>query len=230
MSEIILQAIGLGVEFGSRRVVDGVSLLANGGTVTAIIGPNGSGKTTLLRALAGLIPAANGILEICGADPRHGTPADHARHRIYCPQKPTSSWDYRVEELGEICGNPADFATWLSRLGMLELATRPLSELSGGEQKCAHLAMALTPLHEAYGYAVLLDEPTASLDAGRQQAVRDAVRDLARAGAACVVATHDIDFIRSADSVLVLSEGRLIASGSPELTLTPEISRAIWSV
>jgi ABC-type hemin transport system ATPase subunit len=228
MSEIIIKAIGLGVEFGSRRAVDGVSLLANGGTVTAIVGPNGSGKTTLLRALAGLIPAASGILEICGADPRRGAPADHARHRIYCPQKPTSSWDYRVEELGEICGEPADFETWLSRLGGRELATRPLSELSGGEQKCAHLAMILATLHEAYGCAVLLDEPTTSLDLVRQQAVRDAARDLARAGAACVVATHDIDFIRSADTVLVLSEGRLIASGPPEQTLTLEISRAIW--
>ena len=214
MSEVLLQALGLGVELAGRRVIDGVSLTAGSGQIVAVVGPNGAGKTTLLRALAGLLPS-DGELSVV---PR----------RAYCAQKPACAWDYRVRDLGDIVGESATFADWLAKLGLAEFGERRLSELSGGEQKCAHLAMALATLPEPFGNLLLLDEPAASLDLAKQAAVHEAIRGCAQAGAGCVMATHDLAFARRCDQVIVLSEGRLVATGRPETTLTREIIASIW--
>ena len=227
MSDDVVGVLGLGVEIAGRRIIDGVSLSAARGQTLAVVGPNGAGKTTLLRAMAGLLPS-EGELEIGGYDPRVIDAATCARTRAYCAQKPVSAWDYRVGDLGEIVGEPAGFADWLSKLHLAEFAERRLSELSGGEQKGAHLAMTFATLAEPFGGALLLDEPASALDLGRQEAVRQAIRSFAQAGAACVVATHDLDFARRCDAVIVLSEGRLVAAGEPAVALTPEIIAEVW--
>jgi iron complex transport system ATP-binding protein len=214
MSDILIRALGLGVELGSRRVIDGVSIDAYSGQIVAIVGPNGAGKTTLLRALAGLIPSSGELMI--------------TKVRAYCAQKPASAWDYRVRDLGEIVGEPAGFGDWLAKLGLADFGERRLTEISGGEQKCAHLAMALSVLPEPYGNVLLLDEPTASLDVAKQAAVHQAIRACAQAGAACVIATHDLAFAQRCDRVIVLSEGRLVATGEPRTTLTREVIAATW--
>lgn len=229
MAEAVIRALGLAVEIDGRRLVDGVSLSAERGEVVAVVGPNGAGKTTFLRALAGLVPCT-GELEVGGYDPRFIDAATCARTRAYCAQKPVSAWDYRVADLGAIVGDPQGFATHLAQLQLDGFAERRLSELSGGEQKGAHLAMAFAALAEPFAGALLLDEPAAALDLGRQEAVRRAIVSFAQAGAACVVATHDLRFARSCDLVVVLSEGRMVASGPPTTTLTPAVIAEIWGV
>lgn len=227
MSDALVEALGLGVELAGRRIIDGVSLSATGGEIVAVVGPNGAGKTTLLRALAGLTPSEGG-LTVGGRDPREVDPATCARNRAYCAQKPASAWDFRVGDLGEIVGEPVAFAGWLNKLRLGAQADRRLSELSGGEQKCAHLAMAFASLREPFGAVLLLDEPAAALDLARQEAVRLAVLTFAHAGAACVVATHDLAFARQCDRIIVLTEGRLVAAGEPAAALTPEIIAEVW--
>jgi len=227
MSEALIHALGLGVEIGGRRIIDGVSLSAARGQVVAVVGPNGAGKTTLLRAMAGLL-LSEGELEVGGYDPRIIDAATCAQTRAFCAQKPVSAWDYRVGDLGDIIGEPVGFADWLAKLHLAEFAERRLSELSGGEQKSAHLAMAFAALAEPFGGALLLDEPAAALDLGRQEAVAQAILAFAQAGGACVVATHDLSFAKRCDAVVVLSEGRLVAAGEPSSTLTPEIISAVW--
>jgi len=227
MSEASVSALGLGVEIAGRRIIDGVSLVARRGQTLAITGPNGAGKTTLLRTLAGLLPSA-GDLSAGGHDPRLVDASTAARTRAYCAQKPSSAWDYRVGELGDIVGDADGFADWLEKLRLGDLAGRRLSELSGGEQKAAHLAMAFAALAEPFGGVLLLDEPTGALDLGRQEAVRQAVRAFAQAGAAVLVATHDLGFAKRCDQVVVLSEGRLLAAGDPAVALAPEIISEAW--
>ena len=227
MSEALIHALGLGVEIGGRRIIDGVSLSAACGQVVAIVGPNGAGKTTLLRAMAGLL-ISEGELEVGGYDPRIVDAATCAQTRAYCAQKPVSAWDYRVGDLGDIVGEPVGFADWLEQLHLDGFGDRRLSELSGGEQKGAHLAMAFAALAEPFGGALLLDEPAAALDLGRQEAVAQAIFAFAQAGGACVVATHDLSFAKRCDAVVVLSEGRLVAAGEPSSTLTPEIISGVW--
>jgi iron complex transport system ATP-binding protein len=227
MGEIVIHALGLAVEIDGRRLLDGVSLSAERGQVVAVVGPNGSGKTTLLRALAGLLPS-DGELEVGGHDPRDVEPATSARTRAYCAQKPVSAWDYLVGDLGEIAGDPAGYADWLAKLQLVGFTDRRLSELSGGEQKGAHLAMSFAALAEPFDGALLLDEPATALDLGRQEAVRQAIGGFAHAGAACVVATHDLAFAMRCDLVIVLTEGRLIAAGPPATALTPDVIASTW--
>ena len=227
MSDALIHALGLGVEIAGLRIIDGVSLSAARGQTVAIVGPNGAGKTTLLRALAGLL-TSEGELDVGGYDPRIIDAATCAQTRAYCAQKPVSAWDYRVRDLGDIIGDPVGYADWLAKLQLSEFSGRRLSELSGGEQKGAHLAMAFAALAEPFGGALLLDEPAASLDLGRQEAVAQAIFAFAQAGGACVVATHDLSFAKRCDGVVVLSEGRLVAAGEPASTLTPEIISGVW--
>ena len=229
MSDALIHALGLGVEIAGRRIIDGVSLSAARGQAVAIVGPNGAGKTTLLRALAGLLPS-DGELEVGGYDPRHIDAATCAQTRAYCAQKPVSAWDYRVGDLGDIIGDPVGYADWLAKLQLGEFSDRRLSELSGGEQKGAHLALAFTALADPFGGVLLLDEPAAALDLSRQEAVAQAIFAFAQAGGACVVATHDLSFAKRCDGVVVLSEGRLVAAGEPAATLTPEIISGVWGV
>lgn len=227
MSEMLLQAVGIAVELGGRRVVDGVSLTAESGRIVAVVGPNGAGKTSLLRALAGLVDST-GELQVAGEDPRRASAQANARRRAYCAQKPTCAWDYRVSDLGDIVGAPEAFTEWLARLGLNELGERRLTRLSGGEQKAAHLAMAFASLADPFGTLLLLDEPADSLDVGRQALAAEAIRRFAQAGGAAVVATHDLAFARSCDVVVVLAEGRLVAIGAPAEALTPAVIASTW--
>ena len=227
MSDQPLLALGIGVELGGRRVVDGVSVLADIGQTVAVVGPNGGGKTTLLRALAGLA-ASTGELRVADHDPRTVSAETAAARRAYCAQKPACAWDYQVRDLGEIVGAPVAFAAWLERLRLADLAGRRLSDLSGGEQKAAHLAMTFAALAEPFGSVLLLDEPAAALDLARQEAVRQAIRSFAQTGAACVVATHDLGHARDCDQVVVLAEGRMVATGRPAAVLTPEVIASTW--
>lgn len=227
MSESLIEAIGLAVELGGRRVIDGVSLRAESGQVVAVVGPNGAGKTTLLRALAGLV-TSSGELRIAGEDPRSASAQANARHRAYCAQKPACAWDYRVNDLGVIVGKPDAYAECLARLSLADLSDRRLTRLSGGEQKAALLAMTFASLAEPFGAALLLDEPAASLDIARQALVAAEIRRFAQAGGAAIVATHDLTFARECDAVLVLAEGRAIGLGAPSAALTPAVIAATW--
>jgi ABC-type hemin transport system ATPase subunit len=135
-----------------------------------------------------------------------------------------------VAELGTLSSAPADFTRWLERFGLRELAGRRLSALSGGERKLVHLCLTFSALGDAYGKGLLLDEPTTALDLCRAELVARAIRASAQAGAAVLVATHDLAWARTADRVIVLSEGRVVSVGPPSEALTAELVRETWGV
>jgi ABC-type cobalamin transport system ATPase subunit len=103
----------------------------------------------------------------------------------------------------------------------LDYRVGDLGEIVGDSESFAALA-------EPYGGVLLLDEPAAALDLSRREAVRRAIRSFAQAGAACMVATHDLGFARECDQVIVLAEGRMVASGRPADVLTPEVIASVW--
>jgi iron complex transport system ATP-binding protein len=228
MSEALLESLRLSVDLAGRTVLDGIALTVSAGEVVAVVGANGAGKTTLLRACAGLLPEATGELHLGEVDPRRTAPAKLASLRAYAPQHPTSAWDYTLTELGTLAPSLAEYVQWQERFGLRALAARKLSELSGGERKVAHLSLTFSALGDAYGKALLLDEPTTALDLCRAELVARAIRASAQAGAAVLVATHDLAWARTCDRVLVLSEGRLVAAGPPATALTAERVRATW--
>ena len=215
----------LRIELGKSLVLDGVSAEVAHGEWVALIGPNGAGKSTLLRAAAGLVHYRGSVT--LGGDEVSALPRRTiARRLAFVPQAPLLPPGMRVEEyvlLGrtpyvgafgyEGAGDIQAARLALARLDLASMAHRRLATLSGGEQQRVVLCRALAqdaPL-------LLLDEPTSSLDIGRQQQALELVAELREQHELTVLsAMHDITLAAQyADRLIVLSGGRHVASGPP---------------
>jgi iron complex transport system ATP-binding protein len=228
-----LELAEVSVEFGGVRVLDRVTLSVGGGEWLGLIGPNGAGKTSLLRAVARLVPHTGSIMLRGERLDRLGRRAT-ARRIAVVPQNPATPPDLTVVEyvlLGRTpyipyAGGPGrgDLAAVERALATLELAAfaeRPLGSLSGGERQRVVLARALAqdaPL-------LLLDEPTSSLDVGRQQQALELVESLRREHELTVVsATHELTLAgQYADRLVLLDGGRQVASGAPREVLRRDL-------
>ncbi|MFD2090788.1 ABC transporter ATP-binding protein [Blastococcus deserti] len=227
-----VEVLGLTAGYGRTRVLDGVRLSVGPGGWLAVIGPNGSGKSTLLRSVLGFHPH-QGQVRIDGV-PTTGMPRrDRARSMAYAPQTPVLPEGVTTREyvtLGRTPHRPLlsaprsvdrqVVADVMERLGLAPMAERQLATLSGGEQQRAVLARALAQQPRV----LLLDEPTAALDLGHAQQVLDLVDRLRRQDGLTVVSTlHDLTLAgQYADRLALLSEGRVVAEGSPADVLTAE--------
>jgi iron complex transport system ATP-binding protein len=220
----------LSVTLGGAQVVDGVAGRIDEGEWVSLIGPNGAGKTTVLRAVAGLVDYKGGVRvfgDDAGALPRR----KRARLLALVPQVPLMPGDLTVSDYVMLGRTPyvsylgsesrADHRAVELALGQLDLeslARRRLDTLSGGERQRATLARALAqdaPI-------LLLDEPTAALDVGRQQQVLEIVDGLRASRGLTVLSTmHDLTLAgQYAGRLLLLDAGRLVAAGSPSEVLT----------
>jgi cobalamin transport system ATP-binding protein len=231
---IALDAVS--VSLGGARILDGVTAEVASGEWIALIGPNGAGKSTLLRAVAGLVAYA-GSIELDGDEVARLPRRTVARRLAFVPQAPLLPPGMRVSEyvllgrtphLGAFAQEGArDLEAThraLERLDLGALAGRRLGTLSGGEQQRVVLSRALAqdaPL-------LLLDEPTTSLDIGRQQQALELVAALREHGELTVVcAMHDLTLAAQyADRLLLLSGGRLVAAGPPGEIATEELVAA----
>lgn len=229
MDDAVASLNGTTVRLGDRTALESVTLAIRPGERLAVVGPNGAGKSTLLRALAGDV-ATGGSTRLAGEDPARQTPAWLARRRAVLEQQPACAWDFRAEEVAGLGSDEAAGRRALAELGAATLVGRRMHALSGGEQRAVHLARCLAQLGDPRGKLLLLDEPTASLDAARAAAIREVSRRVAGAGGAVVLSTHDLSEAARCDRVAVLANGRLIASGEPARTLTPSTTLAAWGV
>jgi iron complex transport system ATP-binding protein len=222
---------GLVVELGGRRILDDVDLEVSAGAWVSIVGPNGAGKTTLVRALAGMVKPAHGSVAVAGV-PAHAMRA-RARARLLAvvPQTPVipagvSVFDYAllgrtpyVPYFGRESERDVDTCrAMLDRLGIAELAARPVETLSGGERQRVVLSRALlqgAPI-------VVLDEPTTALDIGHQQDVLELVDELRSERGLTVVSTmHDLTLAGLfADELVLLDNGRVAERGPADTVLT----------
>ncbi|MFZ2527222.1 MAG: ABC transporter ATP-binding protein [Rhodococcus sp. (in: high G+C Gram-positive bacteria)] len=229
---IAVRCRGVSVERVGVRVVDSVDLVVQQGEWVSILGPNGAGKTTLLHAMAGLVPSS-GDVTIGGLSP--GTAGRRAIARVVAlmPQRPVVPEGVTVRELVELGRTPhlARFASGaagdrgvvdsvIDRLDLGALASRPATELSGGELQRVVLGRALAQQPEV----LLLDEPTSALDIGHQQQVLDLIDSLRRAGGLTVLAAmHDLtSAAQYGERLVLLDAGRVVADGTPGEVLTPE--------
>ncbi len=216
------------------------------GSFVGILGPNGSGKTTLLRVLAGVLRPSSGRVLLDGADLAGAPRRALARRMAVVPQETQLAFDYSVLEvvlmgryshLGtfEIEG-PADFAIArdaLAATDTLGLQNRAFDTLSGGEKQRVIIAAALAQISAADRDAVLLlDEPTVALDLAYQLELGTLLRDLQqRLPMAIAVSTHDLNFAASLCRTLVLlSQGEVLAAGLTADVLTPENIRLLYGV
>lgn len=221
----MLEARNLSVGYPGRTVLEDVSLAVRPGRVLVLLGPNGCGKSTLLRTLPGLLPPLGGGILLDGKPLGDYSLRQAAQKIAYLPQSravpsitarrmvlhgrfPYLSYPrrYRREDYEAV-----DRA--LAKAGALDLADRPLPELSGGQRQKIYLALALAQETET----ILMDEPTTYLDIRNQLETLALLRRLAGEGRGVAAVLHDLCLaLTAADDVAVLGEGRLLALGGPE--------------
>lgn len=229
MSEVTVRARGVGVDLGGVPVLRDVDLDVRPGDFLGLVGPNGAGKTTLLRALLGLVPLAEGSVELCGTSPRRAT-----RRVAYVPQRHAFVWDFpisveqvamtgRVRHVGWLRGPRVhDYRCVrraLRRVEMADLSARTIGDLSGGQKQRVLIARALA----AEPDVLVLDEPFTGVDMPTQELLTILLRDLAREGMTVVTTTHDLAGAMATCSRIGLVNRGIVAEGTPEDMRDPEL-------
>ena len=245
--DVAIRLRGLTLGYGPASappIVEDLDLDVPAGRVTAIIGANGCGKSTLLRGLTRQLAPRTGSIEVLGRDAARVSARDYARTVALLPQHPVAPEGMTVAQLvargrhphrgllgGRSAGDDAAIASALERTDLVELAEREAGTLSGGQRQRAWLALVLaqqTPV-------VLLDEPTSYLDLSHQVEVLDLVRalpDPRGGGRATVVAVlHELNLAaRSADHIVAMAAGRVVAQGTPGEVIVPEVLAEVFGL
>ena len=231
----VLAARRLAVGYDHRPVLSGIDLRLESGGSVALVGSNGSGKSTLLKTFAGLLGPVDGAFEILGRPIAEacGDIAYLSQSHANGLTLPLRAIDVvrmaRFDKRGRLSRRrPADdaiVAESLERMGITHLADRALRDLSGGQQQRVYLAQVLA----RRASLLLLDEPTAGLDATGRAAYLEAVEVERARGAAVITATHDVGEASSCDRVLLVAR-RLIADGPPADVLTSDNLLATFGV
>lgn len=217
MNGLVIDVHGLAKSFGERRVVDNLDLQVSGGEICGFLGANGSGKTTTIRLLCGLLTPDAGDGTCLGLDVRRQAPA--IRRRIgYMTQRFSLYEDLTVSEnldfvarIYELPDRRAAIEATLSRLSLADRRDQLAGQLSGGWKQ--RLALAACVLHAPQ--LLLLDEPTAGVDAEARRRFWDLIHDMAGEGLTTLVSTHYMDEAERCRRIVYLSEGRIIAQGAP---------------
>jgi ABC-2 type transport system ATP-binding protein len=207
--------------YGQTTAVDGLSLRAALGAVTAVLGPNGAGKTTTVEICEGYRRPDAGTVAVLGLDPAADARLLRPRVGVMLQSggiPPAARTGEYLRVLASFHAHPIDPAFLLGRLGLAASAATPFKRLSGGQQQRLSLAAAVIGRPEL----VFLDEPTAGLDPQARHATWDLIAGLRAAGATVILTTHHMDEAeRLADHVAIVDGGRLVAEGTPgELTGT----------
>ncbi len=227
----IVQLDRVWVNYRDLTVLEDVSLQVSQGDFLALIGPNGSGKTTLLKLILGTLRPSSGSVRVFGQPPWQ---LGAERSRIgYCPQGTSVDLNFplRVGEAvlmgryGRIgllrhpsAADRAAARRAMERVGIADLAQRPLARLSGGQRQRVFLARALAGEPEL----LLLDEPTTGVDVAATESLYELLRGLHRSGITVVVVSHDVGVVASyVDGVACLNR-RLVAHGRPEEVLASD--------
>ena len=235
-----LQAHGVQVRLGGKAVVDGVTAAFDSGTVTAILGPNGAGKSTLLSCLAGLRRPQAGQVALDHDDVIAMAPRARARRIGVLSQTQEVAWAVEARILVGLGRTPFIGSSGLSledaaaidramaAAGVVELADRDVTTLSGGERGRVLIARALAGEPEW----LLADEPLTGLDPGHQLDAGDLFRKMAHdQGRGVVVTLHDLSLAaRIADRIIVMAAGQVLADGPPGQALSPAVMEAAYGV
>jgi iron complex transport system ATP-binding protein len=216
----------------------GVTLGAPRGSITAVVGPNGSGKSTLVRALVGRVDVHRGAITIDWDSLASLARPVIARRVAVVSQRedlafPVAVADYvalgRFPHLGVWHAAGADdhraIAESMREAGVDALATRRIDALSGGEWQRVRLARALAQ----GGTALVLDEPTAFLDVAHEMAVFELLHRLAASGQAVLLVSHQLNLVaRFADRMVLLQRGKVVAEGSPNDVMRPDVLERVY--
>lgn len=210
----------LQVRYGRVTAVDGLSFTAEFGQVTVVLGPNGAGKTSTIECCEGFKTPTAGTVRVDGIDPVR----DHAKLvqfigvMVQDGAMPAGVRPLEVvQQFAAFYPNPLDPNDILERVGLSHRANTGWRRLSGGEQQRLSLALALVGRPRV----LFLDEPTAGVDVEGRQLIRQVMREMTDEGACVVVTTHDLDDAeRTADRIVIIDRGSIVADGTPTELLT----------
>lgn len=234
--EPYIRARGISVHFGQQEVLRGVDLDLWPGEIVVLMGRNGAGKTTLLRSLVGLVRPQAGVIHVAGQAIAGLDVADICRKVAYLPQDPNTLLfaESVKEEVKTTLRNHQmqieenSISALLQRLNLIDKADTYPRDLSVGERQ----RVALAAISVTGPAALLLDEPTRGLDYAAKRELEQMLREWRNEGMALLVVTHDVELAAAvADRVILMSQGEIIAQGSPASVLAtsplfaPQIAR-----
>ncbi|MCE9963948.1 ABC transporter ATP-binding protein [Lelliottia amnigena] len=219
---------------GKKVIVNNVSLTVSRGQTVGLLGPNGSGKSSLLRVLAGLRRPHSGCVTLDDKNISQIAKKQLARRVAFVEQHGMTEANMRVRDVVKLGRIPhhSPFSNWstqddetvtaaLERVDMLQKSEQGWQSLSGGERQRVHIARALaqTPTE------ILLDEPTNHLDIHHQIQLMKLISELP---VTSIVAIHDLNHASMfCDALIVMQNGEIVASGTPDEILTETL---LWDV
>ncbi|GAB3700603.1 ABC transporter ATP-binding protein [Mariniluteicoccus flavus] len=235
-----LRADGLRHSFGATPVLQGVDLEARPGELLGLVGPNGSGKTTALRCCYRALTPAAGRTVVAGVDVTRLPRRELARRIGVAAQEPPPTAGLTVRESVALGRSPHHgvlaretpvdaelVARSLQEVGLTDLADRDVAALSGGERQRVSLARALATDADV----LLLDEPTNHLDLHHQISIMELLAAQRDRGRAVVLTLHDLRLAAEfCDRLAVLHRGQVVAHGTPDDVLTPDVLAAVFGV
>jgi lipooligosaccharide transport system ATP-binding protein len=231
----LVRARGLTKRFGGFTAVDGIDFDVHAGEVFGFLGPNGAGKTSTMRMIAAVSPLSGGTLEVFDCDPESEGPQIRARLGVV-PQENTLDEELSVADNLYIYGRyfgmsraavRARIPDLLEFAQLTERADEKISVLSGGMKRRLVIARALVNSPAM----VLLDEPTTGLDPQARHLVWDRLRELTRQGVTLLLTTHYMDEAEQlCDRLVVMSEARIVAEGSPRELIDAHAGREVVEV
>jgi ABC-type multidrug transport system ATPase subunit len=218
MTKLVINVHDLQKSFGAHKVVHGLDLQVAAGEVCGFLGANGSGKTTTIRMLCGLLTPDGGSGTCLGLDIISDAP--RIRRQVgYMTQRFSLYDDLTVFENLDFVGRVYQMRNrrqgvedMMTRMGLAARADQLAGHLSGGWKQ--RLALAACVLHEPR--LLLLDEPTAGVDAQARREFWDLIHDLAGEGLTTLVSTHYMDEAERCERIVYLSDGRIVAQGAPD--------------
>ena len=230
----------LSFSYGSRQVLDEISLEANPGELVCVLGQNGAGKTTLFKCILGLLQGYKGKVLIDGEDIAQMDAGQRARRVAYIPQANRPAFAYSVIDMvlmgtgarqkgmsGPAAAEYEAAEQALDKLGIADLAERDYTKISGGEQQMVLIARAL-----AQGARTLImDEPTTGLDYGNQMRVQKQMRDLAGEGYTILQSSHHPEqTYMFADRILCIKDGKVFREGAPQDVMDEALIRELYGL
>ncbi|MCK4885663.1 ABC transporter ATP-binding protein [Candidatus Bathyarchaeota archaeon] len=238
---VTLTIDGIDCSYGSVDVLKDVGFAVESGQFLGVLGPNGSGKTTLLKSISRVLKPQKGAIFIGDENVYKMKTVDVAKQMAVVPQSTPVCFDFTALEVVLMGRNPhmarfkmegkkdLDIAKNSMQLTRTwEFADRPVNELSGGESQRVIIARALAQAPQI----LLLDEPTTHLDISNQLEIMDLIKHLCETKKLLIVAVfHDFNLAaRYCDSIILLNDGKIVAIGKMNETLTSENVKKVFNV
>jgi len=217
----------LSYQVGKKKLLQQLNFEVQAGELLAILGANGAGKSTLLKLLSRELIPSSGKIIFRGRDLQSYKLPELAKQRAVLSQQNTISISFLVNELVMMGRYPhfdqhpgandiAIVKKVMEQTGITHLEGRDYNTLSGGEQQRVQLSRVLAQIYDCENACLYLDEPTNGLDLLYQQQMMELARHLADQGYCVICILHDINFAsRFADKIMMLKDGRTVASGTP---------------